>query len=215
MEKLQKPNKPQPIAVAEYPAFLHPKTMREINTGDGLVLSTTAEGKLNINGQLFPCAQLEKGLEVRVFGEPYNVHVFSNADYQAYEKAWSKYRAELDWQQAVERKKLAEQKAKLVKDFWAKYNIPFKFSMDIKERLSGLSANSSGNGTVKNTVLHVVLKEDYKEGRLQRKAGDFLCSPSVSKSGGNWSGTLGDGVHEQQNICDCKGCMDKLKKWEV
>jgi hypothetical protein len=42
--------------------------------------------------------------------------------------------------------------------------------------LSGLSANSWGDGSRRNTVYHVVLQEPLHVGRLKRSTGDLLCS---------------------------------------
>jgi hypothetical protein len=52
-----------------------------------------------------------------------------------------------------------------------------KITPAYKVVLSGLSENSFGCGTFKKTVWHGLVIEDFKVGRLQRKAGEFLCSP--------------------------------------
>lgn len=96
--------------------------------------------------------------------------------------------------------------------FWSRYNIPFQFTVEIKERLSGLSANSSGNGHARNTVYHIFTKEDCKIGRSHRKAGSFLCDPVKSRHGGDWSGSLGDGrlYYDINPPITCKSCLKKL-----
>lgn len=91
-----------------------------------------------------------------------------------------------------------KKKAEEVRVFWERYKIPFKFTVEIKESLSGLGANSCGNGRKRNTVTHLY-------------SGEFLCSPVKSKVGGDWSGTLGDGSID---IVTCKSCLKKMKKWE-
>lgn len=100
-------------------------------------------------------------------------------------------------------------------NFWSIYDIPFKFTVEIKERLSGLSANSGGNGHARNTVYHIFVKEDIKIGRSPLKPGSFLCSPVKSKHGANWSGSLGDGrQHGDINPpVTCKACLKKLDKF--
>ncbi len=95
---------------------------------------------------------------------------------------------------------------KKIKEFYDQYNIPFKFSVEAKEVLSGLHENSSGNGLKKNSVFHIFVKEEIRTGRLKRDKNSFLCTQPKSYSGGDWSGTLGQGRDELKII-------EKYKKW--
>jgi hypothetical protein len=54
--------------------------------------------------------------------------------------------------------------------------IPVKWLPGHRIVLSGLSANSWGDGSRRNTVYHVVLQEPLHVGRLKRSTGDLLCS---------------------------------------
>lgn len=72
--------------------------------------------------------------------------------------------------------------------FNASLSIPVAWATGIKDVLSGLSESSMGNGFKRNTVVHVVLLDDLKAGRLVRQAGDFLCTSNSSANGKRWSG---------------------------
>lgn len=82
-------------------------------------------------------------------------------------------------------------------------------------KLGGLSERSSGNGTTRGTVWHVVLDGTLTRGRLARRAGDLLCRPastmghrkSMAVSGtGEWGDYLtstGQGV-----AVSCAACIE-------
>jgi len=101
--------------------------------------------------------------------------------------------------------------------FWKSYNIPFKYSLEIKERLSGLSFNSCGNGTAKNSTFHLYVHEDYKNGKLIRPKNSFLCSEQ--KIYANWSGSLGENTFSNDiygipNVVTCKQCLKIMKRFK-
>ncbi len=111
-----------------------------------------------------------------------------------------------------------------VRKFYAQYKVPFRFKTEIKERLSGLREGSSGNGSARNTVLHLVTLEGFQEGRLKREGHQFLCSQSASKWSANWSGTLGDDLgqtwsdgsyNQYQAPITCKQCLKIMERWKV
>jgi hypothetical protein len=83
-----------------------------------------------------------------------------------------------------------------------------KFHPSYKMVLSGLSENSFGCGTHKKTVWHARLTEDYKNGRMERKKGDFLCAKLTRstfdvKDADEWQ--MGQGVE-----VNCKACVKAL-----
>lgn len=92
-------------------------------------------------------------------------------------------------------------------------NIPVNWSSEIKEVLSGLNINSMGNGTKKNTVFHIYLKERLEAGKLKRDANNFLCSPVKSKHFGDWSGSLGDDGQEAK--VTCKSCLKFAERFNI
>lgn len=98
-------------------------------------------------------------------------------------------------------------------DFWKQYDIPFQFTVEIKERLSGLSFNSFSNGHARNTVYHIFLKEDWIDGRFKRAKASFLCDPVKSRYGGDWSGSLGNNHPDINPPITCKSCLKKLDKF--
>lgn len=103
------------------------------------------------------------------------------------------------------------------KAFWRQYDIPISFVVEIKESLSGLSSNSSGNGEKHNSVFHLYCQEQVQEYRLVRSAGSFLCSPVKAHSGGDWSGTLGNGITflSYTPPVTCKQCLKLMERWKI
>ncbi len=105
--------------------------------------------------------------------------------------------------------------------FYSKYNIPFKFDIGQKEVLSGLSVNSWGDGQKRNTVQHILVLQEFVNGRFGRKSGDFLCTSKNGSNGENWSGQAllirhTDGLNvEYIPKPTCKQCLKLLKKYET
>ncbi len=97
-------------------------------------------------------------------------------------------------------------------EFWEQYSIPYKFSSEIKVVLSGLSERSSGNGCNKATVRHIVLLEDFTDGKLKRNSGQFLCSQptGIVKHFDDREGAL---VEPQERIT-CRECLRKIKRYK-
>lgn len=88
-------------------------------------------------------------------------------------------------------------------------NIPFKWSVDHKVVISGLSENSWGCGTNRRTVMHVRVLEDFQDGRFKRKAGDFLCGKDDSVHQGYTDTSEGNkGVK-----VTCKQCLKVSKRF--
>ncbi len=59
--------------------------------------------------------------------------------------------------------------------FWEQYKIPFQYSVQKKQVLSGLTSNSAGDGNRTSSVWHLYVDEAYQSGRLKR-CQDFLCT---------------------------------------
>lgn len=89
--------------------------------------------------------------------------------------------------------------------------------------LNGLSERSQGNGTVRNTVMHVVVDADLSAGRLQRKAGDLLCKPRSKLGKRKTLGITGTGYyrddvletwwHDVDVSCEqCKAILGRFKR---
>ena len=97
--------------------------------------------------------------------------------------------------------------------FFDSYNFPFKYCVQHKEVLSGLGANSNGNGCSKRTVEHIFLQQDFTDGKFKRLKDNFLCSPVKSKSHGNWSGQL-NRESERKSIVTCKQCLKLIEKYK-
>ena len=147
--------------------------------------------------------------------------------------AREKQLAEATRQWEEERKEYEEQERQRKEDarnFNANLNIPVKWTLEIKPVLSGLQINSSGDGENRRTVYHILLLEDLNEGRLHRKAGEFLCSHnkgrfpdlhvwqrtgemirSIAKTGG----FIESEVTVSMKSCQvtCKKCLQMARRW--
>lgn len=104
--------------------------------------------------------------------------------------------------------------------FFQQFCFPFKYDVGEKEVLSGLSENSWGDGRRKNTVIHLLLEEDWTDGRLRRKKGDFLCTSCSGSNGNSWSGqNLQIRHHDGENQqympkVSCKQCLKMMERWK-
>ena len=122
---------------------------------------------------------------------------------------WQRQQDEIK-QQKQEQEALHRQK---VAAFNRALNIPGRWFPEIKHRLGGLMENSAGNGTCKNSVVHVYLLEDLHDGRLHRNARDFLCTQPE----GNHFKELITEESEPWN-CEnlqvtCQQCLKIAKRW--
>ena len=82
---------------------------------------------------------------------------------------------------------------------------PVAFSAQIKPVISGLSSRGNGCGSRANSVIHVYLHEDLNIGRLHRKSGSFLCSPSI---GAHYNDVMNESVNGR---ISCRICLSNLK----
>jgi hypothetical protein len=89
--------------------------------------------------------------------------------------------------------------------------LPVKWQTGIKDVLSGLTEKSDGSGRNRATVNHIRLLEDLHDGRLRRKAGDFLCTSASQTNGLNWSNQ----PYEPGGRVTCARCLALAKKWQA
>jgi len=94
--------------------------------------------------------------------------------------------------------------------FWNQYDIPFKFQVDIKTVLSGLSESSNGDGCQSNTKYHIVLNEDTTIGRTKRTKGQFLCTQPKGRHYYNFR----EKDTYSGNIITCAECLKKIEKFK-
>lgn len=117
-----------------------------------------------------------------------------------------------------QRRKLLNERRAMADSFNAKLALPVKWDVGIKDVLSGLSERSMGDGRSKATVEHIYLLEPLQDGRMARKAGDFLCTPATGSNGKRWSSKVverafdGDGSPYQPMVT-CKACLSRASKW--
>lgn len=104
--------------------------------------------------------------------------------------------------------------------FNATLHIPARWVPGMKDVLSGLSANSMGNGRNAATVEHIWLREALHDGKFHRECGDFLCTSAGGSNGKQWSAQTesvvfdGEGRRYQPKVT-CKVCLKIAKRWEV
>lgn len=94
----------------------------------------------------------------------------------------------------------------------AKLNVPVRWTSGEKPVLSGLSANSWGDGRNSRSVNHILLLEPVREGRFVREADTFLCTPASGTNGRGWTGDMA--AHSTGNdgpFVSCINCMQCLK----
>jgi len=101
--------------------------------------------------------------------------------------------------------------------FNARLTLPFKWDVRIKDVLSGLSAESWGDGRNKATVEHIHLLEAFSTGRLTRKAGDFLCTARSGTNGMRYTSlpSVWRDADDQpyQPKVTCKTCLVQARRW--
>lgn len=133
------------------------------------------------------------------FAELYLTHELTE------QKAW--FEKERERKQKIKQRQDELNRERIKKedeDFNKSLNLPFKYTLGYKVVLSGLSSSSWGDGARSNTVTHVVLDEDFKQGRLSRDKGDFLCKASSSKM---WD-------HETGGRVTCSQCLKIARRWK-
>jgi hypothetical protein len=91
----------------------------------------------------------------------------------------------------------------------AEYDMPFDYTTAIKVRLSGLKRGSAGHGRARDTVNHLFVEESFKEGRLSRDAGTYLCDPNASPRFPS-----GEGKHDDPKEVTCSSCLDLMERWQ-
>lgn len=99
----------------------------------------------------------------------------------------------------------------------ARLYLPVRWTSGFKSVISGLTENSSGNDINRRTVIHVLLLEDIRDGRLVRNEGDFLCTAVGGSNGKLWVNPAihNDGEHGPY-VCEitCKQCIKAALRWQ-
>lgn len=95
--------------------------------------------------------------------------------------------------------------------------LPVRWAVGIKDVLSGLSATSSGSGRNKATVQHVLLLEDLQAGRVERKAGQFLCDSPSAPQAKQWAAKRMEPCQDEHGSpyvpeVTCKRCLALVPK---
>lgn len=112
-----------------------------------------------------------------------------------------------------------ERKRRLKKErreFWNSYDIPITFSTAQNSRLGELRRGSTGTGATPSTVQHLCVLEDFKDGRIERESGEFLCR-NEGKFSDNTFHT--DKIKpaeqgEETEKITCKTCLKRMERWK-
>ena len=194
--------------------FIHPAWLNRMNgrTLDGVVSEI---GTLDADGQTlcFPAERLPPGTAVRIhFGRWFTCVTLEDALKEEAERRLAAERAEAEQRDELNRAS-AEAQA-----FNERIRLPVRWSVGIKDVLSGLSARSHGDGRNRATVEHILLEQDLDAGRLRRKAGDFLCTSRGGSNGKQYAAqpvevrTDGDGQSFAPKVT-CRRCLSLAARW--
>jgi hypothetical protein len=192
--------------------FINPKLFGAMRNplfdGRTIVLD---DGSLSVAGEKFVFADksgaLEPGTEVCFYPGDRGFCCALTADIEEY---IAKVRAaELEEKERERIRMNAYRDESII--FNSSLQIPVKWVPGVKDVLSGLSANSWGDGRSRATVEHVFLLEDLHVGRLKRSEHDFLCGNSNARWGAGWREPIeefqdGDGNLYQPKVT-CKTCL--------
>lgn len=96
--------------------------------------------------------------------------------------------------------------------FWEKYEIPFEFGAAIKVRSSGLKRGSWGDGRARDTVVHLHVKESFKDGRLSRSADSYLCEKGSHIDLQGEEPPVSDGLPKK---ITCETCLNRMERWKL
>jgi len=212
---MQFPNKPTAYKIL-LSGHINPFLFNQMRRGNGWEVTITEPRRIELGSSVFNIPEQAPDLRIGetafLVQTAYESVLKYKSDIEKYDADYKEYWAWKSEQIRIEQQAKQAEKERVKAQFFALYAIPFRFATDIKEVLSGLSANSSGDGRKKNSVEHIVCLEAVRDGRTVRKAGDFLCAPVQGRWGGNWSHTAGDWTEKQ--IITCKACLAKMEKYK-
>lgn len=114
-------------------------------------------------------------------------------------------------QQAADLERRRQDRQAQARAFHARYALPFRWTVGIKDRLSGLGARSAGDGCARNTVQHLRVLEALHQGRLSRRAGDFLCTSAQGTNGQQW---VDPPPLQDPPAVTCPRCRALMARWQ-
>ena len=207
---------PTPIQL-NYPYYLDPTVLNSLK--GGLAVQLIETNQLVIHGAVFTAeSPLPVGEKATLWPGRYKAELYLDKEVNDY-KLWQKEQQQVSEQRQTQyraQKVLARRQAS--EAFYNNHQIPFAFSIEIKEVLSGLGASSWGDGQKRNTVYHIYTQEEIRLGRFHRPKGEFLCNPIKSRSGANWSDSIGRDSHQLDSdgvkqVPTCKRCLEILHRF--
>lgn len=200
-----------------YPYMTDPMAMNSLRGGTWVDILD--EKQITIGRSSFTASEpLRVGERAFLFARSFHVELEYESDRNAFINWQTQDREQKQAQEQEKQRLLTQKRIEESQQFYSQHQIPFSFSIEIKEVLSGLTEGSMGNGVKRNTVFHVFVTADFNEGRFHRKKDQYLCTDSDSKWGANWSGSLGRNLYliegKHNRIPTCKQCLRILERFE-
>lgn len=195
------------------------KDEKAIYTQSEIVNSEIAEA-INLNEDKSLLSHLQAGYSAYVYVNNFEVKWLSVPAYHASKKYfWSvhEYREQVKkWEKLKsDIKKAITFQAALDQHYRFK-GLPFAWSAGVKQVVRDLRHKGLANGESHRTVVHLVLEDDYEEGRFARVKGDYLCTPKIGKP--NWTSSDYEYEITVNGACvkiisheiTCKTCLTKI-----
>jgi len=153
---------------------------------------------------------IEPGTEVRVSMWGRQVYCQPKNEYERQQER-NQRRQELE-RKAVARYK--HWKRRRAEEFFEQYDIPFEWDVAIKGRRSGLGRGSWGDGRAADTVNHLFVCESFSEGRIERSAESYLCTPGIPEFRFTEERHLDGDEEEYRPKVTCKTCLERMERWK-
>lgn len=160
--------------------FIDPKWYRSVY-GREFIINNVDAHTLTIEGQALS-HPFPKGTDVRVLVKN-SFYAETVAEYKKRKDDQAKTVEQERLEDIVRRNELRDKALRINSSI----KLPVLWAAARKDNLSGLSPNSWGDGSKKNTVYHILLLGDIKAKRLRKSKGDYLCSSRPGMGGKNWS----------------------------
>ncbi|RAL20833.1 hypothetical protein [Thermoflavimicrobium daqui] len=93
-------------------------------------------------------------------------------------------------------------------------NVPVRWKR--AHRIGRMKRKVWADGYRSNSTEHVLLMEDLHDGRLKRKAGQFLCGTRITNKNAHLILNMGGDDEERSKRIkvDCPKCLEVAKRWQ-
>ena len=193
--------------------FIDPKWWRDIQKHPSGLFDCEAlgNGRIIFYGVELDGCPYPKGTAVKVKISS-DIECISLEEYNFSLQEQTRIRSE----QEQRRKDILEEKKVQAAAFYSGYKFPFNYSVSITGHLNGLKEHSGGNGLTRSTVIHLMIMNDFSEGKLKRRNRDKMCL----SSGKNYADSNTDThySYDSNNLpylpaVTCKKCLEIIQRW--